>query len=1298
MDIEDCFPRGGIKKIKEKIFTNETPHSFKSGKRKRSYSESNIIATKRQRITDITYGKIEEDMLVLACVRSITAMSIEVELPGKMCGKIKITSISDCLTKILEEKIENDDIDKETPKLETLFRIGQFIPTRILKKNFTKVGTKLVLSTNPSDIHRGWSNANLVKGCCIWVAVELELEHGYQLNVGIGSCKVFLPFKNIEKNIKYVIGQPLYTIIKKCTVDSDVSIVVVSTLEKDMSQVVPNDNVDLLRLIPGSCLNFTVTNVLGNGLKGSFSKHTGYVFEAYLDISHEDISFIKYNHGDNFKAYLLYVQPDTKCAYLSLRGMNSSRIVEFENGTRLDCEVFKNVPQGVYLKLPNDNVGFVAYKRIKKDAKSYTVGSQNSVIVLDYRRFECLYVCTFAKYEENLNVKEVKKSFEIGELVTGKVTRVSKNGVVVSFGKSKGFIQNIHLNEDVNVKVGGTVQAKVWNVNDDGVYLTVKKMLLESDVCLKSIKDAVAGEQYPGVVVKKGVKGLLVVFYGDVRGMLMKNYLIRVFGPSAYDIFEEGEVIFPIVFKIEEILTLGFSVPNKPKPKHSSIVIGDFVTGTVTNVCANGLEVEAGPKNTHGFIPTSHLSSCLCLTSLLLKTYKVGDVIEDLLCVSGIKTSVLSIREAKAYRKNNLKVLSMSDVTVGTIIRCFFLKSFENRVRVSAPLIPETKILHLYENDLDKGTMNSYEFQQTIVTKVTKFNLEKQIIKITAKSEEISKWNYDDVLDYLEQYLEDLSRIQNRLSDEFKMSRLCLGQKAQCTVKSVNNEQCLVLLEDCVQGVVFRQHLERNIKVGDSVEAVVVWKDFVENRVVLSLKRDVFDYLKAQDTNDVKLGDTITGTVIFLTPEFIISATNTKQILIVPVLKSNYYLKVRKYRMFQTINVIVTRKVDTIFIGVDKFVLKLLEDAKEAFTNKTSPVKRYEEPIKRTTFDNSKQQIEEDTLTHNASVILPGVQGFFVDEVVSKSESSSDEEIEESDNNKKKKLTAAERTELIRQAEERIREKEIELADGTAEPQSEEQFERLVTGKPNSSELWAKYIAYCVSNAEIHKARNIAKAALKRIDLNKTEDRYNIWITLLNLENSYGDKESFNSVFNEAVRCNDDLQIYLDVINLLASSEKYTEMNEKIKKVKSKHKQNPKMWTTLALVYYKCGQLRDARSIQSSALNTIEKKSNHIDLIVQFAIMEFNYGERHHAEALFETILQLNPKRVDVWSTYVDQMIKKENIEGARRILERAVSQSIPAKKMKTLFKKYKELEIKYGDEESVAHVIDLARQYLGDK
>lgn len=78
-----------------------------------------------------------------------------------------------------------------------------------------------------------------------------------------------------------------------------------------------------------------------------------------------------------------------------------------------------------------------------------------------------------------------------------------------------------------------------------------------------------------------------------------------------------------------------------------------------------------------------------------------------------------------------------------------------------------------------------------------------------------------------------------------------------------------------------------------------------------------------------------------------------------------------------------------------------------------------------------------------------------------------------------------------------------------------------------------------------------------------------------------------------------------------------------------------------------------------------------------------------------EQILTSYPKRVDCWSQYVDMLIKDKEIPIARQILERAVAQKIPMKKMRTLFKKYLDFEERFGDDASVQKVKALAAQYV---
>lgn len=46
--------------------------------------------------------------------------------------------------------------------------------------------------------------------------------------------------------------------------------------------------------------------------------------------------------------------------------------------------------------------------------------------------------------------------------------------------------------------------------------------------------------------------------------------------------------------------------------------------------------------------------------------------------------------------------------------------------------------------------------------------------------------------------------------------------------------------------------------------------------------------------------------------------------------------------------------------------------------------------------------------------------------------------------------------------------------------------------------------------------------------------------------------------------------------------------------------------------------------------------------------MEFKYGEEEQGAAIFETILSSDPKKVNVWIVYVDQLVKKDRIDQAR--------------------------------------------------
>lgn len=56
-------------------------------------------------------------------------------------------------------------------------------------------------------------------------------------------------------------------------------------------------------------------------------------------------------------------------------------------------------------------------------------------------------------------------------------------------------------------------------------------------------------------------------------------------------------------------------------------------------------------------------------------------------------------------------------------------------------------------------------------------------------------------------------------------------------------------------------------------------------------------------------------------------------------------------------------------------------------------------------------------------------------------------------------------------------------------------------------------------------------------------------------------------------------------------------------------------------------------------------------ILSRFAQLEFKFGDMEQSKTIFENILNSYPKKTDVWTVYIDLLIKAEKIEDARCVL-----------------------------------------------
>uniref|UniRef100_A0ABI7VYI6 S1 motif domain-containing protein n=1 Tax=Felis catus TaxID=9685 RepID=A0ABI7VYI6_FELCA len=310
---------------------------------------------------------------------------------------------------------------------------------------------------------------------------------------------------------------------------------------------------------------------------------------------------------------------------------------------------------------------------------------------------------------------------------------------------------------------------------------------------------------------------------------------------------------------------------------------------------------------------------------------------------------------------------------------------------------------------------------------------------------------------------------------------------------------------------------------------------------------------------------------------------------------------------------------------------------------------------------------------------------------------SSDSEEDDKPQQSTQKSSKKERMLEKQKAEKELSRIEEALMDPGRQPESADDFDRLLLSSPNSSILWLQYMAFHLQATEIEKARAVAERALKTISFREEQEKLNVWVALLNLENMYGSPESLTKVFERAVQYNEPLKVFLHLADIYTKSEKFQEAGELYNRMLKRFRQEKSVWIKYGAFLLRRGQAGASHRVMQRALECLPNKE-HVDVITKFAQLEFQLGDAERAKAIFENTLSTYPKRTDVWSVYIDMTIKHGSQKEVRDIFERVIHLSLAPKRMKFFFKRYLDYEKQHGTEKDVQAVKAKALEYVEAK
>ncbi|KAJ4312473.1 rRNA biogenesis protein rrp5 [Fusarium piperis] len=243
-------------------------------------------------------------------------------------------------------------------------------------------------------------------------------------------------------------------------------------------------------------------------------------------------------------------------------------------------------------------------------------------------------------------------------------------------------------------------------------------------------------------------------------------------------------------------------------------------------------------------------------------------------------------------------------------------------------------------------------------------------------------------------------------------------------------------------------------------------------------------------------------------------------------------------------------------------------------------------------------------------------------------ESDSEEQSKDVEKSKKKKKRSRDEIQVDRTAE----------LDANG-PQTSSDYERLLLGQPDSSELWIAYMAFQMQVSELSKAREVAERAIKSINIREETEKLNVWVAYLNLEVAYGSKSTVEEVFKRACQYNNEQEVYERLASIYIQSEKLKDADDLFEAmVKKFGAKAPNVWLNYAhFLHVTRNDAARARSLLPRATQQLDSRHSQ-NLVSRFAALEFRSpnGEPERGRTMFEGLLAAWPKKGDLWGQLLD--------------------------------------------------------------
>ncbi|KAF8222115.1 hypothetical protein L208DRAFT_1324246 [Tricholoma matsutake] len=1016
------------------------------------------------------------------------------------------------------------------------------------------------------------------------------------------------------------------------------------------------------------------------------------------------------------------------------------KIVEEAKVVRLEAE------RGILVEIEPGFEGFVHISHVSDDhvpslssSGPWKIGSVHRARVTGYFLFDGLLQLSLKPSvleQKFLKVGDV----EVGEVVKGTIKKLTEAGLFVSMsGNIDGVVWPNHY-ADISLKQpakrfkpGANIRCRVLVVDTDRnrISLTAKKTLVDSTLpILSEFEEVKVGIVTYAVVFRIHEKHLMVEFYNNLKASVPAKEIIETPSDKLADLFPVGKVVKVRILAVDTehrriVASIRQAAPNAKLTVTDigGVEIGNIVNGTVSEVHKDNLVLELKPTGARALMSLKNLANHRGVSMAQLRTsLQAGDALSELVVVTRNPDKgyviVANAPKVKGALQSKSSI-TIDSVAPGQIVGGRVIRHTRHGalVKITAHI---TGTLHPTDASDDYEAGHPFPAIDSVLKAaiIEVDQAKKQLVLSTRRSK---------------MYPEEVKPITDREIRD--LHDLVAGETVRGFIKSVAEHGLFVTLGRNIDArVQIRELFDDYVKdwkarftTNQIVKGRILSVNPETKQVEMSFRTGVLKPSEALSAGDLQIGQKIDGVVkrienygLFIQIDGSKLSGLCHKSQLTDNTDADVALALRGFREGDHVKAAI--------LNIEKkkisFSLKPSLFTEEDFDvhddEATSPASESEAlGVIDDTLEMSEHGVEEDDVvkvdsesddddvmqvdlsshgqfhgpsrSQDATTATPAIPstipsltlsgGFHwsgnepeQDQSVGSAPSEDDESDTEGQPSKKKKR----------------RRKEIEhdlTADmQTKTPESNADFERVLLGSPNSSYLWIQYMSFQLQLSEVGKAREIARRAIRTINFREEQERLNVWIALLNLENVYGTDETIETVFKEASRANDSKTVYLRLASIFSQTDKHEKAEEQYKRTAKKFGQSSKVWTLFGEYFLRRGDLEEARKLIPRSLQSLDKRK-HLKTISRFAQLEYKSGEPERGKTIFEGIVDSHPKRWDLWSIYMDMEAGQRDIQSLRNLFDRVLALKMTSHKAKFFFKKWLELERKIGDEDGASIV-----------